>query len=105
MRRMLWVSWLMLAWPLAATAVECQSWQRMDDDQKTATVQQMIDGHLDSDRGRSFTSENKVAMRRCLEAFRGQIVAEFDGACAEGLSASLDVLDQTFDRYFLSCVQ
>ena len=65
----------------------------------------MIDGHLNSNVGRKYTSENTVAMRRCLEGFVERIRDDFDDACSKGRSTGKKALDDIFDRYFLSCVQ
>ena len=85
--------------------MECSGWKRLDDNQKLAAIQQMMDGHLNSNIGRKYTSENTVAMRRCLERFVDQIRDDFDDACSKGMSTGKSALDDIFDRYFLSCVQ
>ncbi len=96
---------LVIAWPAAAVAGNCREWRRMDEAQKVAELDGMIEGHLNSNVGRKYTSENRVAMRRCLQGFAGEIREQIDGACAEGLRVEMNALDQIFDRYFLSCVQ
>jgi hypothetical protein len=94
-----------VAWSTSAWAMECSGWQRLDDDQKLAAIERMIDGHLSSNVGRKYTSENTVAMRRCLEGFALRIRDDFDDACSKGMSTGKNALDDIFDRYFLSCVQ
>jgi hypothetical protein len=89
----------------SAWAMECSNWGRLDDDQKLAAIERMIDGHLSSNVGRKYTSENTVAMRRCLDEFVPLIRDDFDDACSKGMSTGKSALDDIFDRYFLSCVQ
>ena len=91
--------------PFAAGAVECSDWRRLDEAGKSATLDRMISGHLGSNVGKKYTSENPVLMRRCMEDFKQSLIDQFDGTCAEGREAAKDALDQIFDRYFLSCVQ
>ena len=105
MRSFLVVCLAVVAWSTSAWAMECSGWQRLDDDQKLAVIQKTIDGHLSSNVGRKFTSENTVAMRRCLEEFTLRIRDDFDDACSKGMSTGKSDLDNIFDRYFLTCVQ
>ncbi|MBW2230696.1 MAG: hypothetical protein JRH17_09930 [Deltaproteobacteria bacterium] len=91
--------------PLAAGAVECPEWRRFTAGQKSAALDAMIEGHLNSNVGKKFTSENPVLMRRCLRNFEQDLIDQFDGVCRDERSAPKDALDQIFDRYFLSCVQ
>ena len=102
----IWVimGWLALALPVAAGArMRCPDWQALDPDQKVASVEAMIEGHLSSNKGKRFTSENRIAMRRCLEANIQRIVDDIDDECASGARSS-DPVDDVFDRYLLSCV-
>ena len=92
-----------IALPGAAFAVDCAQWKRLDDDQRTASIERMIQGHVFSDKGTKYTSENRIAMKRCLEDFVSRIHDDFDETCSR--SASRDAIDDVFDRYFLSCVQ
>jgi hypothetical protein len=89
----------------ALAASECAEWTRLDAAGKAAEIDGRIEGHLSSNVGKRYTSENQVAMRLCLRRFAPEIGAQFDEACAEGRSTSSNSLDQIFDRYFLSCVQ
>lgn len=93
----------LLAAPVAG-AIECDEWQGLGPD-KEARIRQMIESHLSSNRGQQFTSENRVAMRQCLNRFVPDIAARFDGACDEGAGGGMNALDDIFDKYFLSCVQ
>lgn len=103
--RMFSVASVLLVAGAASAAPRCSDWNRMGPEEKIDTVEGMIQGHVYSKKGDKYTSENRVKMERCLERMRGSIVDDFDGACMEGMSAPLDVLDEIFDRYFLSCVQ
>jgi hypothetical protein len=94
-----------VAWSTSVWATECSDWLRFSDDEKLAAIERMIDGHLSSNVGRKFTSENTVAMRRCLEHFVPQIRDDFDDACSKGKRTGKNDLDDIFDRYLLSCVQ
>ncbi len=105
MRSFLVVCLAVVALSTSAWAMECSGWQRLDDDQKLAAIQQMIDGHLSSNVGRKYTSENTVAMRRCLEGLTLRIRDDFDDARSKGMSTGKSDLGDIFDRYFLSCVQ
>lgn len=105
MRSFLVVFLAVAVWSTVAWAMECSSWERLDDDQKLAAIERMIDGHLSSNVGRKFTSENTVAMRRCLEGFASRIRDDFDDACSKGTTSGMNALDDIFDRYLLSCVQ
>jgi hypothetical protein len=63
----------------------------------------MISGNC-SNTSKKFTSENKAAIRRCLQRFAPQIVEEIDQACSDRPGASAEYVDDIFDRYFLSCI-
>lgn len=98
---------LLLALVLAssASAIDCEDWTYLDPASKPGTVSRMIDERLASDVAQRYTSANRVAIRTCLQPMVPRIVAEFDGVCSEGMRAAMNALDETFDRYFLSCVQ
>ena len=91
-------------WARAAVADGCSNWMRLGDDDKYAKIDRMIEGHLNSNVGKRYTSENTVAMRRCLEGYVEDLRAEFDGACGPEVSSAMGIIDGIFDRYFLSCV-
>ena len=106
MRRVLATVILIASSPGAALAgSECRDWEALDAAGKAAEIDGRIEGHLNSNVGKRYTSENQVMMRLCLQRFSPEISAQFDGACAAGRSVSSNELDQIFDRYFLSCVQ
>jgi hypothetical protein len=94
---------LLLSTP--AGAIECDQWTQVAPTGKAQTIEGLIESRLGSDEARSYTSANPVRIRACLQPRVAAIVAEFDGACAEGLSASMNALDEIFDQYFRSCIQ
>ena len=105
MRRFVGITIVGVLWAGVAAADECSSWMRLSEAEKVAKVEHMIEGHLTSNVGKRYTSENTVAMRRCLHGFVGDLRAEFDGACAPEVQSPMGIIDEIFDRYFLSCVQ
>ena len=104
MRAWVMTGLLVLALPIAVGArMRCPDWQALGPDQKVASVEAMIEGHLSSNKSKRFTSENLVAMRRCLEANVGRIIDDIDDQCGSGRRSS-DPVDDVFDSYLLSCV-
>jgi len=96
---------LALALPVAVGArMRCPDWQALDPDQKTASVQEMIESHLSSNKSKRYTSANRIAMRRCLEANVERIIDDIDEECSGGKRSS-DPVDDVFDKYLLSCVK
>ncbi|MDJ0848960.1 MAG: hypothetical protein QNK04_11320 [Myxococcota bacterium] len=87
-----------------ALAIECEDWERLEGG-KESRVERLIDARLQSNQGKKYTSANRVDIRSCAMRFVPDIVAQFDGACAQGMAASMNVLDEIFDKYFLSCVR
>jgi hypothetical protein len=105
MRRWMFVLALLLAHPAAsAPRMDCQDWERLSPAEKPASVQEMIERHLSSDKRKRFTDTNPVNLRRCLEANLQSIIDDVDGACAES-NRSQDPVDDTFDGYLMSCVR
>jgi hypothetical protein len=96
---------LILAWSSTAMATDCTRWRKLGLDARRSEVEGMVASHLDSNASKKFTSENRVAMQRCLRGFVGQIVEELDEACAQRPDAKGEFVDEAFDRYLLSCVQ
>jgi hypothetical protein len=97
---------LLLASPVVAAAdLTCSEWKRLGPEQKAASVQGMIEGHLGSNAGKRFTSENKAAMRRCLAQLAERMIDEMNDVCSDARTAGPGAIDDVFDRYLLSCVQ
>ena len=88
----------------SAGAIRCQQWDRMGPAQKQATIQGLING-LSRNNSVRQTNVNLVTLTRCLEGYAYRIQDEFDGACAQGMSAGLDVLDRTFKTWAWSCIR
>ena len=65
----------------------------------------MISGHLSNQKSKHFTSENRVAMRRCLRGYVPRIIDDIDDACYDSRKGGLGAVDDVFDRYLLSCVR
>jgi len=104
MRAAILIGLLVLAWSPSAMAGDCPHWRRLDAEEKRSEVGGMITGHLSSNASKKYTSENKVAIRRCLNAFAPQIVEQIDQACTDRPGASAEYVDDIFDRYLLSCI-
>jgi hypothetical protein len=106
MRYALAVLVAVLAGPMAASAdLTCRDWNGLGPEQRQATVQQMIEGHLSSEKSQRYTSANRVAMKRCLERLAGRIMDDFDEVCSQKRTASMGAIDEVFDKYLISCVQ
>jgi len=104
MRVWLMTGLLVLALPIAVGArMRCPDWQALGPDQKVASVEAMIEGHLSSNKSQRFTNANRVAIRRCLEANVGRIIDDIDDECSSGKRSS-DPVDDVFDSYLLTCV-
>ena len=104
MREAILISLVVLAWSPSALAGDCPRWLRLDPAAKQSDVEGMIEGHLESNASKKYTSENKVVIRRCLKAFVPRIVEEIDQACLDRPGASTEFVDDIFDRYLLSCI-
>ena len=89
----------------SAKDIQCPEWKRLNEAQRSASLDAMIQSHIFSDKGKRYTSENKMAMKRCLEGFQSQLLDEFDDTCADSRTAGKDAIDDVFDKYLLSCVQ
>jgi hypothetical protein len=104
MRAAIIVGLMLLAWSPSARAGDCQYWNRLPPADRITEIESMINGHLESNTSRKYTSENKANMRRCLREFIPQIVEQIDQACADRPGASDDYVDDIFDKFLLSCI-
>ena len=104
MRILLVVGAVVLLGSGSAWASECRDWGDLSVAQKGADIRDTIEGHLNSNVGKRYTSENVVDMRLCLERYVTELRLQFDAICVER-NPPMDALDQLFDRYFLSCIQ
>jgi hypothetical protein len=91
---------LLLAAPVHA--ISCRQWDRMGPDQKSATIYRMIDGAVSGSGGRQY-GVDRGAVGRCLEGHARSIEYDFDGACADSRSASMQALNRIFKDYIWSC--
>lgn len=104
MRSWMMVGLLVLALPGAAMArMRCPDWKKLGPEAKLESVEGMVEGHLSSNKSQRYTNANRVSMRRCLEGNISRIVDDIDDACSRS-NRSQDPVDDTFDRYLLSCV-
>lgn len=105
MRAVILIGLVVFAWSSTALAgADCPSWRRLDPEARSGEVAGMISGHLNSNASKKYTSENKVAIQRCLRAFAPRIVEEIDQACTDREGASAEFIDDIFDKFLLSCI-
>jgi hypothetical protein len=91
---------LLLAAPVHA--ISCRQWDRMGPDQKSATIDRMIQGAVSGSGGRQYRVD-RGAVGRCLDGYARSIEYDFDGACADSRTASMQALNQIFKDYIWSC--
>ncbi len=91
---------LLLAAP--AHAVSCKQWDRMNDGQKSATVDRMIQSAVAGSGGRQYQLD-RGAVGRCLQSEARSIRYDFDGACADSRTAGMQALNRIFKEYIWSC--
>ena len=93
---------LMLVAP-NASAINCRNWERLDDYQKVDTVDRMITQALQGSGGREFSSVDRGAVARCLQASIENISYAIDDECTSdgGMNAPRGVLRD----YIWSCVR
>jgi len=95
---------LLLAFAAPASAFfECKTWLELDEAGKRELLERRIDQVLTGDVARQYDVD-KVRLRQCLERSVSDMRAQFDGICAEGERASMQALDEEFERYTWSCV-
>jgi hypothetical protein len=94
---------LILASP-AAAFFKCREWEKLDEAGKEELLLEQIDSVLASNEAKRYGSINKVTVRRCLEGRVWDMRDQFDGICAEGKRASLQALNDEFERNIWTCV-
>jgi hypothetical protein len=94
---------LLLASP-ASAFFKCREWQKLDDAAKEQLLLDQIESVLASNQAKRYGSINKVTVRRCLEGRVWEMRDQFDGICQEGKRASLQALNDEFERNVWSCV-
>ncbi len=84
-------------------AVSCGQWERMGPDEKSATVDRMIQNAVAGSGGRQYQMD-RGAVGRCLDSRAQSIQYDFDGACADSRTASMQALNKIFKDYIWTCV-
>ena len=83
--------------------MSCGDWNRLGDEQTPFAIEGMIQDAIASQRGRSY-GVNRGAIGRCLDGSARDIQYDFDDACANSSTASMQALNNIFKRYIWSCV-
>jgi hypothetical protein len=104
MRAIYLIGLVVLAFPGAALAGDCQYWNRLPPAARAADIENMITAHMTSNNSKKYTSVDKVAIRRCLRDFVPRIVEEVDQACTDRPGGNAEYVDDIFDKFLLSCV-
>jgi hypothetical protein len=105
MRTPLVIVLILLAGSQTASATDCRSWRKIGPEAQQDRITGMISAHVNSNVSKRYTSEDRVAIQRCLREFSSEIGEEFDAACSERPGANAEVLDDIFDRFLLSCIR
>ncbi len=92
-----------LVWTSAASAMNCQNWNRLAAGQKPTEVDSMIRSAVAGQRGRSY-EVNRGAIERCLLGQARNIEYEFDDACGNSRTASMQAINTIFKNYIWACV-
>ena len=83
-------------------AISCKQWERMAPEQKSATIDRMIQGAVSGSGGRQYQVD-RGAVGRCLQGYARSIEYDFDGACSDSRSAGMQALNRIFKEYIWSC--
>ena len=83
-------------------AMQCREWQRMGPDQKSASIERMIQNAVSGSGGRQYRI-NRGAVGRCLQGQAQPIAYDFDDACADARTAGMQALNRIFKNYIWSC--
>jgi len=89
---------------LPALAISCSNWSRLAPDQKQQAIDDMIQSAITGQRGRQY-QVNRRAIERCLYGQASNIELDFDDACADSRTASMQALNRIFKEYIWSCVE
>ena len=104
MKLTLAVALVALAVASPAHAVNCRAWMRMGDDQRAATVDRMTQRVVTSHAAQQY-SVSKSRVARCLEGYGYDIQDDFDDACSDRSTASMQALNNIFNKYTWTCVR
>lgn len=86
----------------AAQAINCRQWERMSPEQKSATLDRMIESAVSGSRGRQYQVD-RGAVGRCLRNRARSIGYDFDGACADARTAGMQALNGIFKQHIWTC--
>ena len=99
-------SWIAITAGLAlardAGATTCKEWNRLSADQRTATVEAMIEERVNSNVGRKY-HVSKTALRRCLLDRVPIIEQRFDDVCSDS-RAGMNALDEARRTQIYDCM-
>ncbi|MHC4608169.1 MAG: hypothetical protein ACYTAF_14770 [Planctomycetota bacterium] len=95
---------LLLGMAAPAQALRCKQWVGLDAGGRAQALEAAVDDVLESPRAKSFTSINKGRIRACMMQRSRSIAIDFDDACAQGMAAPMNVLDEILMDYVRSCV-
>ena len=97
------VSAISLVWTSAASAMSCQGWNGLAAGKKSVAVDSMIRSAMAGQRGRSYRV-NRGAIERCLLGEARNIEYDFDDACGNSRTASMQAINNIFKNYIWTCV-
>jgi hypothetical protein len=83
-------------------AISCREWDRMGAGQKSATIDRMIQSTVSGSGGREYRVD-RGAIARCLQGYARSIGYDFDGACTDARTASMQALNRIFKDYIWTC--
>ncbi len=96
-----------LALPLVpvapAEAMSCQTWTRLDEAGRRASIDRMIESAIAGQGGRSY-NVNRSAIRRCLESRSRDMYYDFEDTCADARTAGMQAINRLFKDYIWNCV-
>ncbi len=102
-RLLVLVSAISSVWTSPASAMTCRDWNRLAGGQKASAIDGMIQDALASQRGRSYDFK-RGAIGRCMDGSARNIEYDFDDACADSRTASMQALNNIFKDYIWACV-
>ena len=96
------VATLVFAAPAGAT--RCPAWNKMGAEEKSRTVEGMIERAVAGSGARSMQVD-RAAVGRCMRDQSREIEYAFDSACSDSRTASMQALNRIFKDYIWSCVR
>jgi hypothetical protein len=99
-------SWIAFAASMAlapaAGAITCKEWNRLSADERSATVESMIEERVQSNDARKYRV-SKTALRRCLQGRVPVIEDAFDDVCSDS-RAGMQALNDAMRTQIYDCV-